>query len=81
MPTPSESDVLRAMESALEMKPGSLSKEAQAADIEAWDSLGQVSILSALDVLYDGKVASLSEMAKATSVPMIMEILRKHSLL
>jgi acyl carrier protein len=76
-----ESDVISVVESALELKPGQLGAESKAEEIDKWDSLGQLSILVALDKLFDGGIANITEMAEADSMPRILAILRQHALL
>jgi acyl carrier protein len=49
--------------------------------IQEWDSLGHLSILSAIDERLDGKAADLSDLASATSVEKIISILEKNSLM
>lgn len=77
----SQSDVIAVIEKALEMKPGSLGEATRAEEVDSWDSLGQLSILVALDKLFDGKIANITDMAEADSMPKILNILRQHSLL
>ena len=77
----SKSDVIVIIEKALEMKSGSLGEATCAEEVDGWDSLGQLSILVALDKLFDGKIANITEMAEADSVRKILEILKQHSLL
>lgn len=77
----SQSDVITVIEKALEMKPGALGESTRAEEVSTWDSLGQLSILVALDKLFDGKIANIIEMAEADSVSKILNILRQHSLL
>lgn len=81
MKTVSAIDVLHAIETALELPPGSLPPDAKAEDVEAWDSLGQLSILLALEKLFPGTVADNAEMAGAISVPQVLAILRRQSLI
>lgn len=81
MKTITENDVLRAIEVAIEVSSGSVDLETEAEDVENWDSLGHLSILTALDVLFEGKVADIAEIATATSVPKILAALREHSLI
>jgi acyl carrier protein len=76
----SSSDVLATIEKALGMKPGSLNETTDAKQVPNWDSLGQLSILVALDKLFSGKMAAITEMGSADSVPKIMGLLKKHSL-
>ena len=77
----SETDVVTAIENALEIQSGTLGKDTLAEEVASWDSLGQLSILVALDKLFDGKIADIREMAEANSVLKILSILRQHSLL
>lgn len=74
-------DVIAVIEKALELQPGSLSESTCADEIENWDSLGQLSILVALDKLCDGKIANINEIAEADSIEKILVLLKQHSLL
>ena len=74
----SQSDVIVIIEKALEIKAGSLNKNTRAEEVDNWDSLGQLSILVALDKLYEGKIAKITEMAEADSVSKILGILMQH---
>ena len=49
--------------------------------IKEWDSLGHLSILSALDKELDGKAASIESLAGAKTVREIVQILEKEGLL
>jgi len=76
-----KSEVIAVIETALEMQPGLLLDNARAEDEEAWDSLGQLSILVALDKLFSGKIAGLTEMAEANSISKILTLLSKKNLI
>ena len=76
-----QADVVAVVEKALEMKPGLLNEDTRAEEVDMWDSLGQLSILVALDKLFDGKISHINEMAEADSMAKIISILKKHSLL
>jgi len=76
-----QSEVITIIEKALEMKSGLLSETTRSEEVENWDSLGQLGILVALDKLFDGKIANLTEMAEADSMPKILDILKQHSLI
>ena len=76
-----QSEVMEIIETALEMKSGLLNETTRSEELENWDSLGQLSILVALDKLFDGKIANLTEMAEADSMPKILYILKQHSLI
>jgi acyl carrier protein len=45
-----------------------------------WDSLGQLSLLIALDKATDGKAAKLSELPGCTSLAQIFAVLVNHNL-
>ena len=47
---------------------------------DGWDSLGHLSILSAIDEGLGGKASNLDELASATSVENIISILKKNNL-
>lgn len=76
-----QSDVIAVVEISLEMKPGLLSEHTRAEEVDMWDSVGQLSILVALDKLFEGKIANINEMAEADSMTKILNILKQHSLL
>lgn len=75
------SEVIAAVEKALEMKPGLLGENTRAEEVDMWDSVGQLSILVALDKLFDGKIAHINEMAEADSMSKILNILKRHALI
>ncbi len=77
---PSIATVLSCIETALGLSQGSLRENSSSSEIN-WDSLGQVDIIMALDILFGGKVNSIREMADANSIPEIFSILRRNHLL
>ena len=76
-----EQDVLSTIETALEIPSGTIQLDTDAESIEAWDSIGHLSILTALDMLFEGKIAEINEIGEANSIPKILEALKKHSLI
>ncbi len=54
---------------------------ASADNIPEWDSLGHLSILTALDQAVDGRASSLSELSDTTSVTEIINILESHEII
>jgi len=68
------------IEKALELKPGILKEDSDSERVEDWDSLGQLSILVALDKHFEGRISSLSEIADANSVSKILTVLKKNSI-
>lgn len=63
---------------ALELPADQVKEDDSIETIEGWDSLGQLNILVALDEKFSGRVSEIAELAKATSVRKIVEILQKH---
>ena len=79
--TISRTTVIATIERALGLQNGSLGENSSSAEYNSWDSLGQVDIILALDVLFDGKVNAIPEMADANSVAKIIDVLIRHLLL
>ena len=77
----SENDVIETIQKALNISDGNLTVDTTVDDIEEWDSLGHLSILSELDELFGGKIAPINEMAEADSIGKILNILRNSSLI
>ncbi len=77
----SRTTVIATIERALGLQKGSLGENSSSAEYNSWDSLGQVDIILALDVLFDGKVNAIPEMADANSVPKVIDVLIRHLLL
>ena len=77
----SKLDVISAIEVALEVEPGVMNEESCAGEFEQWDSVGLLGILVALDQLFEGEVAKISEMAEVDSVKKILAALNQHSLI
>ncbi len=77
----SRTTVIATIERALGLQKGSLGQNSSSAEYNSWDSLGQVDIILALDVLFDGKVNAIPEMADANSVPKVIDVLIRHLLL
>jgi acyl carrier protein len=63
------------IEKALELPNGSINDESSGDNMEAWDSLGHLSILVLLDKRVNGKASKISNLAVATSVQNISKIL------
>ena len=50
-------------------------------NIPEWDSLGHLSVLTALDDATGGKASSLSDLSEATSVTKIVNILESNEII
>tara|TARA_X000001036_G_scaffold412495_1_gene426050 strand:- start:1702 stop:1938 length:237 start_codon:yes stop_codon:yes gene_type:complete len=55
--------------------------KSSSSNIEEWDSVAQLIILSNLDKKLKGATANLSQIATANSVKKIRDVLKKHKLL
>ena len=75
-----QTTVIEIIEKALLLEPGILKEDSGSENTEEWDSLGQLSILVDLDKHFEGKISSISEMAKANSVQKILTILKENSI-
>jgi len=73
-------NIFKIIEEALELNKGSINIESSQENVENWDSLGQLSILSALDEQSGGKVADIPELAGALSTKEIIDILKDNLL-
>jgi len=74
-----KNDLLSLIKNALEVQ--HIDSSSSMDTIQEWDSLGHLSILSAIDERLDGKAADISDLASATSVEKIISILEKNSLM
>lgn len=69
------------IEDALEVEKGSINKSTNMNDVVEWDSLGHLSILIKLDDFFEGAASELQDLAQASSVKEIENILKKANLL
>ncbi len=75
------SELIKKIEDTLELDEGSVSMESSSENIEDWDSLGHITILSMLDDATDGASADIVDLTQATSVAEIAKILTDNGLL
>ena len=66
---------------ALDLDINNLSDDTSTDNTQEWDSLGHLSILTALDKSTKGKSGSIKELSSVNSVKKIVEILQDHDLL
>lgn len=76
-----QDEIIEIIENALELNPGSINVDSSSENTENWDSLGQLSILVALDKHFDGKISGISEMAEANSTKDILSTLKENLIL
>jgi len=81
MPKANEKQVLEIIQRALILEDKKVSLDTSVEDLEEWDSVGHLSILSNMDKFFDGKIAPIREMATADSVRKILKILKENSLI
>ena len=58
-----------------------INEDSSTENTEGWDSLGQLSILSALDKEFKGATSKIKELSGVKSVKEIIGILKSHGLL
>lgn len=74
-------ELQRIIGDALEVPPEAVTDDASSQTLEAWDSVGHINILVALDTATNGAVAGIAEMQDAYSFEQIATALRQHGLL
>tara|TARA_X000000368_G_C23034226_1_gene713906 strand:+ start:1215 stop:1454 length:240 start_codon:yes stop_codon:yes gene_type:complete len=77
----SEKQVLNKIAEALEIEANQITVQSSSENIEKWDSLGQLAILSALDELFNGAIADIPEIANSYSVNSLLYILKDNKLI
>ena len=76
-----EEDVIRVIQETLELSDGDISIDSVADEIPDWDSLGHLAILSNLDEYFEGKVASIEELAEVDNIKDLLQLLKDNSLI
>ncbi|WP_114689326.1 hypothetical protein [Polynucleobacter necessarius] len=74
-------EVFECIEKALELQPKSINISSIKAELPEWDSFGHLGILAALDLKFNGKVASIDDMASADTVEKIISLLKANKLI
>lgn len=74
-------EIFRIIEKALELETGTVSIDDNMDTIAKWDSLGLLSILSALEQRFGNKVAAIDDLASVKSVKEIIDILKRESII
>jgi len=77
----SESDVLAIVRKALTPADQKITIDSTSDNVEGWDSLAHLTILVDLDKVFSNKVGKINEMASASSVKGILQLLKDNSLL
>lgn len=71
---------LNIISTALKIKSNKISFKMKLGDIEEWDSIGHLSILSAIDKATKGKSANIKGLGNQNSVRKIWQVLVKNKL-
>ncbi len=66
---------------ALKVKKSKISMSLKVGDIEEWDSLGHLEILTKIDKETKGKASKIKNLSSCESVKKIHEILKKNKLI
>lgn len=72
-----EEQLLVEIGAALEVDVGTLNIQTVNTDIEQWDSLGHISILARLDSLFANVTERFPELAEATTIMEILNVLKR----
>jgi len=72
--------VLRVITEAFERKK-QITEDDDVNSVEEWDSLGHLGMLTAIDRTFEGKAADIQDLAGATSIKKILEILEREKLI
>ena len=76
-----EVQIISEIAKALELDVALITIDTQSSDIEAWDSLGQISILVGLDEVFDNVSERVPDLAASVSVREIVELISKSAVL
>lgn len=63
---------------ALEVEASAVTIDTRSSEIEEWDSLGHISVMTYLDRTYDEITERVPDFASATSVQEILELLNQN---
>ena len=74
-------DLLKIIAKSLNIKASKINLKTKDTDLEEWDSLGQLAILTTIDKKLKNKTSKLTKLATAESVKDIYAILKKAKLI
>ena len=74
-----EAQIISEIAKALELDEALITIDTQSSDIEAWDSLGQISILVRLDEVFRNVSERAPDLAASISVREIVELISKSA--
>ena len=70
--------LIRGIAEALEVESSKLNANSRSSEIEEWDSLGHISVMSYLDRTYNEITERVPDFASATSVLDILDLLNQN---
>ena len=73
-----EAELLIGISDALEVEPSSITISTVSTEVEEWDSLGHIAIMSYLDKSFEEITERVPEFASATSVKEIFDLLSQY---
>jgi hypothetical protein len=73
-------DLISLIKKSLKTK-SKIGENSSSTNVEEWDSLGGLSILSSLDAFTKGKTSKINSLSNANSVKSILGILKKEKIL
>ncbi len=77
----SSNEIIEIIENILEIESNTLNINTKKEDVEAWDSLGHLGVLVAIDKKLDGKAAKLNGLSEVDSIESIIDLLNENGLI
>jgi acyl carrier protein len=74
-------EIFNLIAKALEVPPEKITIDTTSKNIDAWDSLGHLNILMAMDKKFSGKISKTPEFASIYSVKKIIETLIRNKII
>jgi acyl carrier protein len=71
--------IIQGIAEALEVEVSQVTIDTRSSDVEEWDSLGHISIMSFLDKSYNEITERVPDFASATSVQEILDLITQNS--
>jgi acyl carrier protein len=71
--------LIKGIAEALEVDPSTINPDSRSSEIEEWDSLGHISVMSYLDKTYNEITERVPDFASATSVQDILDLLNQNT--
>tara|TARA_B100000035_G_C20553050_1_gene359129 strand:+ start:235 stop:474 length:240 start_codon:yes stop_codon:yes gene_type:complete len=75
-----ENELLNIVSNSLDVPREKININSSSQNLEEWDSLGHLAILTAIDKATQGKASEIETLASSSSLFEIFEILKKHNI-